>query len=76
MVMATLGMYAGLYVTYKFFSFLKPSKPAAAPAITSSAETGKQTIPSMADDSFDAFSAVPGNMEKWEKSLDAWANQS
>mmetsp|Transcript_22144 Transcript_22144/g.39607 ORF Transcript_22144/g.39607 Transcript_22144/m.39607 type:complete len:122 (-) Transcript_22144:476-841(-) len=59
-VLAILGGYFMLYPISKIFSGGK--KPEAAPV----ASSGGGSIPSIVDDSFEAWSKVPGNMEKWE----------
>uniref|UniRef100_K3WMV8 Uncharacterized protein n=1 Tax=Globisporangium ultimum (strain ATCC 200006 / CBS 805.95 / DAOM BR144) TaxID=431595 RepID=K3WMV8_GLOUD len=66
-VLATLGIYSSIILLFK----LKPSKKApeaiaAAPAAASTSDA----IPSLFDDEFDEWSKLPGNVERWEKSLD------
>eukprot|EP00621_Florenciella_sp_RCC1693_P002042 CAMPEP_0182531784 /NCGR_PEP_ID=MMETSP1323-20130603/10068_1 /TAXON_ID=236787 /ORGANISM="Florenciella parvula, Strain RCC1693" /LENGTH=326 /DNA_ID=CAMNT_0024741415 /DNA_START=30 /DNA_END=1011 /DNA_ORIENTATION=- len=59
-VLAILGGYFMLYPISKIFSGGKKEAPA--PAATG----GGGNIPSIADDSFEAWSKIPGNMAKWE----------
>ncbi|DAZ92576.1 TPA: hypothetical protein N0F65_012806 [Lagenidium giganteum] len=68
-VLATLGFYSTIILLFK----LKPSKKQveAAPAAASSSSSA---IPSILDDEFDAWSQIPGNLERWEKSLDTIGN--
>ncbi|TYZ64152.1 hypothetical protein PybrP1_004446 [[Pythium] brassicae (nom. inval.)] len=67
-VLATLGIYTTIGLLFK----LKPSKKAVeAPAPAASASSSaSSSIPSLFDDEFDAWSQLPGNLERWEKSLD------
>ncbi|CAI5724606.1 unnamed protein product [Peronospora destructor] len=72
-VLATLGAYATLIMLFK----LKPAKKKAEEIVTSSSATSTSTstsIPSLFDDEFDEWSKLPGNMDKWEKSLETLGN--
>lgn len=40
------------------------------PVVQDSSDT---TIPSMASEEFEDWSKIPGNMEKWEESIEPWA---
>lgn len=73
MVIATLGMYAGLYVVYKAFRLVSPAAAPAKPVAAPASSSADQTIPSVTDDKFQAWAQIPGNTQKWEASLDAWA---
>lgn len=73
MVLATLGMYAGLYVTYKLYNIAFPAPPAKKQIAAAAAETGDKSIPSVIDEKFQQWAQVPGNVQKWEASLDSWA---
>ncbi|KAJ0399224.1 hypothetical protein P43SY_001890 [Pythium insidiosum] len=69
-VLATLGFYSTIILLFK----LKPSKkaveaPAAAPSAAASS-----SIPSLFDDEFAEWSKLPGNMDRWEKSLETLGN--
>lgn len=66
-VLATLGIYTGIIMLFK----LKPSKKAVeVPAAAASSASASSAIPSLFDDEFDEWSKLPGNVERWEKSLD------
>ncbi|CAI5741565.1 unnamed protein product [Hyaloperonospora brassicae] len=82
-VLATLGAYATLIMLFK----LKPSSKkkeveehvggtctdwlvVAASNVTSNSTS----IPSLFDDEFDEWSKLPGNLDKWEKSLETLGN--
>ncbi|CAH0480168.1 unnamed protein product [Peronospora belbahrii] len=75
-VLATLGAYTTLIMLFK----LKPSKKkkeetetegVSASSLNNSMST---SIPSLFDDDFEEWSKVPGNMDKWEKSLETLGN--
>ena len=60
----------GTLITIVFLSTRggkKKEEPVA--AATGAADSN---IPSMFDDAFEEFSKVPGNLEKWEASIDDW----
>ena len=65
--MATLGFYTSIYMTFKLF---KSSPAAETEASTSSGSSSSSTIPSITEEGFDAWSQVPGNMDKWAQSLE------
>ncbi|TMW67110.1 hypothetical protein Poli38472_012226 [Pythium oligandrum] len=68
-VLATLGIYSSIILLFK----LKPSK--AAPAVEAPAATSASSaVPSLFDDEFDQWSKVPGNMQRWEESLNTIGN--
>ncbi|KAF0711773.1 Aste57867_5031 [Aphanomyces stellatus] len=69
-VMATLGFYTVLSAPLWFPGGKKEKKEEAVVASTDSSTD----IPSIADDSFDAWSKIPGNIAKWEKSLETAGN--
>lgn len=65
-MLATLGIYTGIIMLFK----LKPSKKAVEAPATASSASASSAIPSLFDDEFDEWSKLPGNIERWEKSLD------
>lgn len=66
-VLATLGAYTTLFLLFK----LKPSKKKEEEiVIPSSSSSASSTIPSLFDEEFEEWSKLPGNMAKWEKSLE------
>ncbi|KAI9918804.1 hypothetical protein PsorP6_011692 [Peronosclerospora sorghi] len=70
-VMATLGAYATIFMFFK----LKPSKKKEEVVISSGTSSSASTsIPSLFDEEFDEWSKLPGNLEKWEKSLETLGN--
>lgn len=68
--MGISGFYFGLYLLSKLFSGGK-KKAVEAPAAPAAA-SASSTIPSMADDDFEAWAKVEGNMAKYEASLEKW----
>mmetsp|Transcript_224 Transcript_224/g.335 ORF Transcript_224/g.335 Transcript_224/m.335 type:complete len:125 (+) Transcript_224:127-501(+) len=72
-VLANLGAVVGIYAIYKMTQIgKKPAPEPAAPAAAPSASDAE--IPSLLDEGFEEFAKVPGNIEKWEKSVEEWAN--
>lgn len=70
-VLATLGAYTTLIMLFK----LKPSKKKEEEiVIPTSLGLASASIPSLFDDEFDEWSKVPGNLDKWEKSLETIGN--
>ncbi|KAL3665912.1 hypothetical protein V7S43_009332 [Phytophthora oleae] len=70
-VLATLGAYTTLIMLFK----LKPSKKKEEEiVIPSSSSSTSTSIPSLFDDEFDEWSKLPGNLDKWEKSLETIGN--
>uniref|UniRef100_A0AAV1V8E5 Uncharacterized protein n=1 Tax=Peronospora matthiolae TaxID=2874970 RepID=A0AAV1V8E5_9STRA len=72
-VLATLGAYTTLIMLFK----LKPSskkKEVEEPVVASSSTSVSTSIPSLFDDEFDEWSKLPGNLDKWEKSLETMGN--
>ncbi|CAH0484500.1 hypothetical protein KXD40_007257 [Peronospora effusa] len=73
-VLATLGAYATIIMLFK----LKPSKKKAEEIVatpsSSNSNSTLTSIPSLFDDEFDEWSKLPGNMDKWEKSLETLGN--
>ncbi|CCI39284.1 unnamed protein product [Albugo candida] len=67
-VLATLGIYATIFALFK----LKPSKKKEEPIHAASASTSTEIV-SLFDEAFDKWSEIPGNLERWEKSLDSIA---
>lgn len=72
-VLATLGAYGAAFVLYKLTKS-KP-KPVAEEANVAVQADTKDDIPSMLSEKFDKWSKQPGNMAKWEKSLEKWEKQ-
>jgi hypothetical protein len=73
-VLGTLGVYAGLLLLFRL------TRSKAKPAVQDDghhvvAKESKEDIPSMLSEKFDKWSKQPGNMAKWEKSLDKWEKQ-
>ncbi|KAI9907504.1 hypothetical protein PsorP6_002991 [Peronosclerospora sorghi] len=69
--MATLGAFATIFMFFK----LKPSKKKEEVVISSDTSSSASTsIPSLFDEEFDKWSKLPGNLEKWEKSLETLGN--
>jgi len=72
-VLGVLGAYAGLYVLVKLAgSGSKGKKKEAAPAPHGAADKGLTEMPSILSEGFDKWSQQPGNMAKWEASLESW----
>ncbi|CAI5741567.1 unnamed protein product [Hyaloperonospora brassicae] len=72
-VLATLGAYATLIMLFK----LKPSskkKEVEEHVGASNVTSNSTSIPSLFDDEFDEWSKLPGNLDKWEKSLETLGN--
>ncbi|CEG47218.1 conserved hypothetical protein [Plasmopara halstedii] len=70
-VLATLGAYTTLIMLFK----LKPSKKKEEEiVIPSNLSSTSASIPSLFDDEFDEWSKLPGNLDKWEKSLETLGN--
>lgn len=68
-MLGTLGLYAVGFVLFKLTRG-KP-KPVAEVPVASS-KGAKDDIPSVLSEKFDKWSQQPGNMAKWEKSLEKW----
>lgn len=68
--MGISGFYFGLYLLSSLFSGGK-KKAVEAPAAPAAA-SASSAIPSMADDDFEAWAKVEGNMAKYEASLEKW----
>ncbi|GBG34393.1 Hypothetical Protein FCC1311_106172 [Hondaea fermentalgiana] len=72
-VLANMASWVVLYGLYKLVAGgSKEEAKAEAPAAASGSDT---EVPSIMDDSFEEWSKVPGNLEKWEKSMEEWAKQ-
>ena len=70
-VLATLGFYSTVILLFK----LKPSKKAVeAPVVAAPAASGSSAVPSLLDDEWAEWSKLPGNYERWEKSLETLGN--
>lgn len=70
-VLGTLGLYAVGFVLFK----LTRGKPKpVVEEVVSTTKTAKDDIPSALSEKFDKWSQQPGNMAKWEKSLEKWQN--
>ena len=69
--MGISGFYFGLYLLSKLFSGGK-KKAVEAPAAPAAAASASSAIPSMADDDFESWAQVEGNMAKYEASLEKW----
>lgn len=69
-MLATLGFYSTIILLFK----LKPSSKAVEAPAAASTSSVTSAIPSLFDDEFDAWSQLPGNLERWEKSLDTIGN--
>eukprot|EP00617_Octactis_speculum_P023123 CAMPEP_0185744458 /NCGR_PEP_ID=MMETSP1174-20130828/2587_1 /TAXON_ID=35687 /ORGANISM="Dictyocha speculum, Strain CCMP1381" /LENGTH=125 /DNA_ID=CAMNT_0028417877 /DNA_START=34 /DNA_END=411 /DNA_ORIENTATION=+ len=69
MVLFILGFYTSIYGIVKLMPGGKKAEVAAAVASSG----GSSTIPSIIDESFEEWSKIPGNMAKWEASVDQMA---
>ena len=72
-VLGTLGAYVGFYFLYKLTKS-KP-KPVAEEASGRPVKEGKEDVPSVLSEKFDKWSQQPGNLAKWEKSIEKWEKQ-
>jgi hypothetical protein len=71
-VLATIGMWFSFYLVVKLTGSSAEAveeAPAAAPVADKS---GEEVVPALFSDEFEAFSKIPGNMEKWEASVAEW----
>mmetsp|Transcript_14881 Transcript_14881/g.28866 ORF Transcript_14881/g.28866 Transcript_14881/m.28866 type:complete len:132 (+) Transcript_14881:119-514(+) len=72
-VLANMASWVVLYGLYKLVAGgSKEEAKVEAPAAVGGSET---EVPSLLDESFEEWSKVPGNLEKWEKSVEDWAKQ-
>merc|ERR1740138_440595 len=65
LVVAVCGFYFSLYLLSKVGGGKKKEEAAAAVSVSVSS-----SIPSIIDEGFEKWAAAPGNMAKWEKSLE------
>jgi len=72
--LAFIGGYAGLFAIYKIATMGKKKEEPVVVAVAS-ASTGTSEVPSIFDESFEEFSKIPGNLEKYEKAVEEWANK-
>jgi hypothetical protein len=72
-VLGTLGAYAGLFLLFKLTRG-KPKK-VVEEEVHAAPVSAKDDIPSVLSEKFDKWSTQPGNMAKWEKSLEKWEKQ-
>mmetsp|Transcript_48946 Transcript_48946/g.106654 ORF Transcript_48946/g.106654 Transcript_48946/m.106654 type:complete len:133 (+) Transcript_48946:31-429(+) len=74
-VLANFGAFLGIYALYKITSIGggKPAEAAPAPAAPAASSSDSE-VPSIFDESFEEWAKVPGNLEKYEKSVEDWAN--
>ncbi|KAH7468471.1 hypothetical protein PRIC1_010426 [Phytophthora ramorum] len=70
-VLATLGAYTTLIMLFKLKPSKKKEEEIVIPASSNSTST---SVPSLFDDEFDEWSKLPGNLAKWEKSLETLGN--
>jgi hypothetical protein len=71
-VLATMGFWFSIYLVSKVGGSSADAAVEAAPAAAAAPSSGEEVIPALFSDEFEAFSKVPGNMEKWEKSVEVW----
>ena len=74
-MLATLSAYTVLGVVC-FSGKSKEVETAAIPSTSASTGSSSGAIPSIVDEAFDEWSKIPGNLAKWEKSLDDFNGQS
>ena len=67
LVCAVSGFYFSLYLVSKLFGGKKKDE---APAASVSMGMGSSSIPSIIDEGFEKWASAPGNLAKWEKSLE------
>jgi len=69
-----LANFASWIVIYGLYKVTRPSKSAEEPEpVVASTTTSDTEVPSIADEGFEEWAKIPGNLEKWEKSLEDWA---
>lgn len=77
-VTAILGVYAGLFLLYKATSSSDEAEEIPVAVAVSASGGADDMVPSIFSDKFDDFIAVPGNVERFEKSIeefDQWIEQ-
>mmetsp|Transcript_17056 Transcript_17056/g.24928 ORF Transcript_17056/g.24928 Transcript_17056/m.24928 type:complete len:134 (-) Transcript_17056:138-539(-) len=70
MALGIMGFYGVAYGLFKLTSGGKKEEEAKVEAAAPSTAAAGDEIPSMADEKFDSWSEIPGNMEKWVASLE------
>ena len=70
-MLGTLGLYALGFVLFKL-TRSKPKPASEESEVHHVEKASKEDIPSMLSEKFDKWSKQPGNMAKWEKSLEKW----
>merc|ERR1719199_1014402 len=69
-VIANMLAWVGIYGTFKAYKFVSGGSEEVVFESSGSSSSSDGDIPEMhKDDSFDAWAAIPGNMEKWEAAL-------
>lgn len=63
--MAIIGLYAGLFLTYKIVSSFGKKKEEPKALVMAPATAGADEIPSVDSPAFDAWVSTPGNIEKF-----------
>ena len=66
--MATLGMYGVVIMLFRMTRKAPPAVEDEDDFVPK--KQVKEEIPSITDDSFDKWAKIPGNLAKWEKSLE------
>ena len=73
-VLANFGAFFGIYCLYKLATIGKKPAEAEPAPVVAAASASDSEVPSIFDESFEEWAKVPGNLEKYEKSVEDWAN--
>lgn len=74
-VLGVIGMWFTVYLGVKLKGSSKEVVEEVVAAVAAPSTSGKEVVPDLFSDEFEAYSKIPGNMAKWEASVDEWANK-